>query len=235
MADLRSSLLSGFSKAIDPLGILDRFKVMGIVASFWDDNRFDLEVFYHRGAEGLAEAWQASILAILEDEKSKENPLEHKLVRALMTDYIARLEAIEEKKAELEGSIAAATPEAEEGEDEAETETEEPVDEEVLKALKKALATLKKQRKDEIANFEAALQKAVAELSFEASLDLVLGLWRSEALALLEGAIDGRRALIVSAFETWWDKYRVTLGEIETKRDEAAKELQGYLKGLGYV
>jgi type I restriction enzyme M protein len=233
MADLRSSLLSSFSKAIDPLGILDRFKVMGIVASFWDANRFDLEVFYHRGAKGLVEAWQASILAILEDEKSKEDPLEHKLVHALMTDYIARLEAIEEKTAELEGSIAAATPELEEGEDEA--EAEEMVDEEALKALKKDLSALKKQRKAEIANFEAALEKAVAELSAEAAQTLVLRLWRDEMLALLEGAIDNRRTLIVSAFETWWDKYRVTLGEIEAKRDAATKEFQGYLKGLGYV
>jgi type I restriction enzyme M protein len=41
--------------------------------------------------------------------------------------------------------------------------------------------------------------------------------------------------LIVAAFENWWDKYRVTLTEIEQARDAAAKELQGYLKGLGYV
>ena len=35
--------------------------------------------------------------------------------------------------------------------------------------------------------------------------------------------------------EYWWDKYRVTLTEIEGKRDEAAKALQGFLKGLRYV
>lgn len=39
----------------------------------------------------------------------------------------------------------------------------------------------------------------------------------------------------VAAFENWWDKYRVTLTEIEGKRDAAAKALQGFLKGLGYV
>ena len=40
---------------------------------------------------------------------------------------------------------------------------------------------------------------------------------------------------IVAAFENWWDKYRVTLTEIEGRRDEATKALQGFLKGLGYV
>jgi type I restriction enzyme M protein len=32
-----------------------------------------------------------------------------------------------------------------------------------------------------------------------------------------------------------WRKSCVTLTEIEGKRDEAAKALQGFLKGLGYV
>jgi uncharacterized protein YbjT (DUF2867 family) len=40
---------------------------------------------------------------------------------------------------------------------------------------------------------------------------------------------------IVASFENWWDKYRVTLTEIESKRDAAAQALQGFLKGLRYV
>jgi type I restriction enzyme M protein len=40
---------------------------------------------------------------------------------------------------------------------------------------------------------------------------------------------------VIAAFETWWDKYRVTLADIEAERDAAARELQQYLEGLGYV
>jgi type I restriction enzyme M protein len=53
--------------------------------------------------------------------------------------------------------------------------------------------------------------------------------------SILERYIAAQRKLIVSAFETWWDKYRVTLTEIEGRRDGAAAALQGYLRGLGYV
>jgi len=44
-----------------------------------------------------------------------------------------------------------------------------------------------------------------------------------------------RRINVIAAFERWWDKYKVTLTEIERGRDAAAKHLQTYLKGLGYV
>jgi len=58
---------------------------------------------------------------------------------------------------------------------------------------------------------------------------------------------DGRRVLAAAscqaghsddlqfAFENRWDKYKVTLTEIERDRDAAAKQLQTYLKGLRYV
>lgn len=53
--------------------------------------------------------------------------------------------------------------------------------------------------------------------------------------AIVERYMAAQRKQIVAAFENWWDKYRVTLTEIEGKRDEAAKVLQGFLKGLRYV
>ena len=53
--------------------------------------------------------------------------------------------------------------------------------------------------------------------------------------AIVERYMAAQRKQIVAAFENWWDKYRVTLTEIEGKRDEAAKALQGFLKDIGYV
>ncbi|EGH31371.1 Type I restriction-modification system methylation subunit, partial [Pseudomonas syringae pv. japonica str. M301072] len=44
-----------------------------------------------------------------------------------------------------------------------------------------------------------------------------------------------QRKEIVATFEKWWDKYRVTLTEIEQKRDTAAQALHVSLRGLGYV
>jgi type I restriction enzyme M protein len=49
------------------------------------------------------------------------------------------------------------------------------------------------------------------------------------------GHFSAQRKQIVAAFENGWGKHRVTLTEIEGKRDEAAKALQGFFKGLRYV
>lgn len=48
-------------------------------------------------------------------------------------------------------------------------------------------------------------------------------------------AIMSRHKSIVATFENDWDQFRMTLTEIEGKRDAAARALQGFLKGLGYV
>lgn len=52
---------------------------------------------------------------------------------------------------------------------------------------------------------------------------------------ILTRYIAAQRGQIVAAFENWWDKYRVTLTEIEGARAEATEKLAGFLKGLGYV
>ena len=40
---------------------------------------------------------------------------------------------------------------------------------------------------------------------------------------------------VVEAFEGWWDKYRMTLRDVEGTRDALSQRLDGFLKGLGYV
>jgi type I restriction enzyme M protein len=37
------------------------------------------------------------------------------------------------------------------------------------------------------------------------------------------------------AVENWWDKYRVTLQDIESQRDAARQQLSEFLSGLGYA
>ena len=63
----------------------------------------------------------------------------------------------------------------------------------------------------------------------------MLTILHNDMKAIVERYIAAQRKEIIAAFENWWDKYRVTLIEIEGKRDAAAKALRGFLKGLGYV
>lgn len=239
---LRSDLLASFSQSLEAIGLLDPFQVRGIVAGFWYQTKYEFLTLQARGAKGVADAWRTSIVTALEDKASKESPLEHKLVKFLMSDFVDVINDLEAKKAELDSKIKAASPkeaEAEEGEvaeaAEDEADEENAVDEAQLKVWKKDLAAVKKQLKAKHDSFKQHIGTAVEGLTPEAAAQLLLTILHKDMQTIVERYMAAQRKQIVVAFEDWWDKYRVTLTEIEGKRDDAAKALQGFLKGLQYV
>ncbi len=230
----RASLLGSFEKAVGPVGLLDRFQVAGVVATWWGDSQNDLRTITARGFLGLVEAWETSILTGLADGKSKDNPLDHRLVKRLLPAYLADLAELEAKKAETEATIKGASGGDEEEGEEAE-ESENQLSEEELAALKKHLATTKRALKAKQDDFAQKLKEARTALLEPSARDLVLGILRSDLDAILWRYVASHRQEVVVAFETWWDKYRVTLTSIEDERDAAAEKLRGFLGGLGYV
>ena len=237
---LRNDLLTSFSESLEAVGMLDAFQVRGIIAGFWYQTKYDFLTLMARGAKGVADAWRTSIVTALEDKASKESPLEHKLVKFLMGEFVDAISELEAKKIELDSQIKAASPndtEGEDGEADAAEDSDEDsaVSEEQLKTWKKELAAVKKQIKAKQDSFAAHLNDEVAGLSPEQAADLLLTILHNDMRAIVEHYIATQRKVIIATFESWWDKYRVTLTEIEGRRDAAAKALQGFLKGLRYV
>lgn len=238
---LRSDLLESFSQSLEAIGLLDPFQVRGIVAGFWYQTKYEFLTLQARGAKGVADAWRTSIVTALEDKASKESPLEHKLVKFLMSDFVEAISELEAKKADLDSQIKAASPKGAEDEDgeaagaEENGDEENVVDEAQIKAWKKELTAVKKQLKAKKDSFKQHIDVAVDGLTSQAAAELLLTILHNDMNAIVERYIAAQRKQIVAAFENWWDKYRVTLAEIEGKRDDAAKALQGFLKGLRYV
>jgi type I restriction enzyme M protein len=231
---LRNDLLHSFNGALEPIGLLDKYKVRGIVAGFWEQSKYDFLTLMARSAKGVIDAWRSSILTAREDDKAKDNPLDHKLVRHLLPDFIESLAELDARKSELESQIKTATPEkVDEYEFEA-TEDDEPIDEAMLKSWKTGLAAVKKQLKGQKAAFAQQLNSAVDVLDEPQGAFLLLTILRHDMQAILDRHVSARRQQLVDMFENWWDKYRVTLVEIEHDRSAAAMELQVFLKVLGY-
>lgn len=229
----RTHLLDSFEKAVGPVGLLDRFQVAGVVATWWGDIQNDLRTVSARGFLGLVGAWETSILTALQDAKSTDNPLDHRLVRRLLPEYLADIAELEAKKAELEATLKTAGG-GDEERDDAEEESENPLSDEELAALKKQLGTTKKALKAKQESFAHKLKEARAALHEPAARDLVLGILRSDLDAILVRYVASHRQAVIAPFETWWDKYRVTLTTIEEDRDAATEKLRGFLGGLGY-
>ncbi|CAE6828534.1 type I restriction-modification system subunit M [Paraburkholderia nemoris] len=234
---VRSDLLESFSKALEPLDMLDRFEVQGIIAGFWESAKYEFQTLMARGAKGVVDAWRTSVLTALEDDKSKDNPHEHKLVKFLMADFIDELAELDAKKDGLEAQIRSATAEANsDGDDDGgENDADGCVDETQIKDWKRELADLKKQLKAKEQTFVQKLDLAVDSLDEAKAASVLLTILRNDMQVIIERYVGAHRKQVVAEFENWWDKYRVTLTEIENKRDAAAKALQGFWKGLGYV
>lgn len=63
----------------------------------------------------------------------------------------------------------------------------------------------------------------------------MLALFKDGLIVELERYVTAHRQQVIAALENWWDKYRVTLQDIEVERDAAVRRLSDFMKGLGYV
>lgn len=214
-----------------------------MIASWWGVSQEDLRTIAARGCLGLVSAWESSILSALEDRESsdksvkklalKENPLDHKLVRHILPEYLGQLSQLQTDKAVLEARLKSAAGEADDDDGEIEGDGEELSADEV-KALKKELTAVRKQLKTLQRAFVQRLQEARAGLDDTAGRDLALAILKGELRAIVDRYVAQHRSLVLAAFETWWDKYRTTLVAIERDRASAAERLQGFLVELGY-
>ncbi len=232
LVDLRKELIETFRRALAFTPLLDPFAIRGIVASWWGASLPDLKALASHGYQGLIEAWVATVLDALAEEKAKINPLDHNVARALMPEYLDKLVGLEGEVVDLDGTIkvAIASDEEEEGDDSA----EEPPSPAELKNLKSKLTAIKKQLKAEKAAFADRLAAASAALDDTSARLIVLEGLEYDLLAEANDRIARHRRAVTAAFETWWDKYQTPLAVLEAKRDAIAATLAGMLKELGY-
>ncbi|MBZ8143422.1 hypothetical protein CLD22_26655, partial [Rubrivivax gelatinosus] len=64
---------------------------------------------------------------------------------------------------------------------------------------------------------------------------LLLQILRHDMQVILERYVARQRQQVVAAVENWWDKYRVTLAELENSRHAASTTLSNFLRGLRYA
>jgi type I restriction enzyme M protein len=248
----RADLLESFTDELAPLGMLDRHQVAGVVAGWWGEAQYDVRALAAGGFIRVVQGWVTTITAMTKDEvlpdgmwesrpaADKRRAREHKLVPALLPDYLTKLEEAAAKVAQLDARVKAAERATKgEDDDEAAGDGEDTVTSEELTAAE--LKALKKQRSNARARLKALerqfldeLHAAATALSPDQARDLVLGIFRQDLVARLDRHIDAHRRQLVQAIRTWEEKYAVPLDQIEVEREAAAARLDGYLRELGY-
>jgi type I restriction enzyme M protein len=224
--------MRSFADALVPVGLLDSFRVTGAVAAWWGASVFDLKALAARDFLGLVEGWVTSILTALDDETSKDDPLDHKLVKRLMPKYLDEIAAVEAEVADVDAKIKAA--EATPDDDDGERDEDAALSEDELRAAKAERAAGKKKLRKLKDAFAQRLEKERASLDAAQARALVLDLLVADLRREVDQRVSAHRDQVVEAVERWWDKYRVTLRSLEQDRDATKVRLDGFLKELGY-
>jgi type I restriction enzyme M protein len=232
LVELRKEFIETFRVALEATPLLDHFAVSGVIASWWGLSLPDLKALATLGYRGLIEAWVATVLDALEEEKAKVNPLDHKVARALLPEYLDQLAALEAEVAEVDSAIKTATA-PHDDEDDAEP-SEDALSPAEIKKLKTKLTGTRKQLKTEKAAFARRLAVASEALDDSSARQIVFDAMEHDLLAEAQDRITRHRRAVITAFETWWDKYQTPLSTLEEERDAASAKLAGYLKELGY-
>jgi type I restriction enzyme M protein len=236
---LRRQLLDDFSSSLGEVAFLDRFAISGIIATWWQRTQADLKALAHlRDEDGQGEAyrevvagWVATVLDALEDTKGAQAAMEADVVTRLLPEYRDKLLALEAQVADVAARVKAATTS---DDDDDGTEPEEELSADELKALKKSLTADRKELRAMKSAFASQLHGATKELPETEAMRLVLTTMRDNLANLVTRKVVAHRRLIVTTLETWWDKYKVSLAELETQREASAAKLTGFLKELGY-
>jgi len=105
---LRREMLDSFEPAMLPVGCLDRYALMGSIAGWWDEIRYELRVIVENGFAELVDGWVETLRSALEDEDADDDEdsdakktvkvtleelLAHPFVRHRMADYVTELSA----------------------------------------------------------------------------------------------------------------------------------------------
>jgi type I restriction enzyme M protein len=161
---VRNDFLDTFVTALLPLNTLDRFKLAGVIATWWTDTLPDFKTLLENGFPGVIDGWVDAIADAVEDDEAVGpafDPFGHKLVRHTMTDYLERIAAAKTDIARLKGEKDA----FEQSNAPDDLDEEELADWNYAKDLDQQTRELKAENKDdlkELAKLERAAAKARA-------------------------------------------------------------------------
>ncbi|TDC03248.1 SAM-dependent DNA methyltransferase [Nonomuraea longispora] len=246
--EVRADLLDSFVTELLPLNKLDRFELAGVVAAWWGEAQYDIKTLGLNGFEGVVEGWLTTIeSAFALDEEDveywdkqkvtaeKRKARDHRVVPALIPDYLAELEEAETAYAELNAQLKAATAKPSEDDEEADEPAEDQLSEAELKALKSRTAAARKKVGALEDHFLPRLRMAAGALDDADRRDLVLDVLRLQLSSRLNSRTAATRRLFEDAFRMWAAKYGLTLRDLEAQREATVAHLDIYLKELGYA
>jgi type I restriction enzyme M protein len=238
--ETRADLLDSFVTALEPLGLLDRFQLAGVIASWWGDIQYDIKTLAFHRFSGVVQGWLTTIEAAFVDDEDevldkqdraaeKRKARLHRVVPVLIPDYLNALEEAEARRAELQAQVKSGTVSDDEDGDASEVPSQHD-----LKKLNANLAVARQRVNQLEREFLNRLKHGVASLKPESEEALVRRILRADLQDRLNSEVAAGRRALIGRYSIWAIKYAVTLRELEFERTAASSRLDTYLRDLGY-
>ncbi|MBM7490991.1 type I restriction enzyme M protein [Micromonospora luteifusca] len=246
--EIRAELLESFVAELKPLGLLDRFELAGVVAAWWGETQYDIKALSLNGFQGVVEGWLTTIESAFDlDEEEveywdkqkiaaeKRKARSHRVVPALLPEYLVELEAAESRYAQLNAQLKAATAKPSEDDDDDAGEPTVQVSAAEVRKLRTDITAARKEASALVNGFLPSLRTAVTALNEDDRRALVLEVLRTQLSSRLDSRTAAARRQLESAYQTWAGKYAVTVRGLEAEQGAAAARLNNYLRDLGYA
>ena len=242
--DTRKDLLDSFVTALEPLGVLDRFQLAGVIASWWGEVQYDIRTLAFHRFSGVVQGWLTTIEAAFADDEDddardkqkrdaeKRKAREHRVVPVLIPDYLNALEEAEARRAELEAQVKAATA-TQRGRGRRFRGNAQREDLKKLKARPGRRQAPGQAARKQSSSTACAPRHASSIPSPRKPSSSVFSSPTSKIASTPKSRLAA--APLSSATVAGHDKYAATLRDLQARRDTAAARLSGSLEELGYV
>ncbi len=243
LVQFRKKGLELLKQYILPIGTLDQFKTAGIFANWWEELKYDFKSIYSSG-------WNKNLI----DEKMVEEKF--------FKEEQQKIEAIEKEVFQIEAQINELFEEIEEWDEETEgnktikkvkdflknlikelkdnplakkevTKYEELLS--LINSKEKELKREKKKLKEEEKQLQEKIIKKLETLTEDEIKDLLTDKFYKVAYKYLHNYLDSEKKELINYFEKLWDKYIVSLYDLDMDRNKELEKLNIFLKELGYM
>ncbi len=204
--DFRKKYLLLIKQELKGLDFFDEHQLAGIFVNWWNDLKFDFKTVKAVG-----------FVNTLIDEKF--------IIDEYFSDIKGLLENEEAKIDEVNAKIE---------EEKAELWDDEDSEYKIPKAYKDQLKEIDKQVKTIKQELALKVENWKNACTSEQVKELVNLHWQEVLSQYLERDLKREKQVLISFFENIWDKYSISVKEIETERDEASKKLSNFLTELDY-
>lgn len=246
VAEFRREEIENFKKAFTDVSVLDEFQKAGAFVNWWETVKYDMKTIVYVGwsptlipdeyiknnffkAEmgeiegietGIAEI--ESVLAEMldevemeSDEEGEEKGKTAKVVKDYLKEQIKGLKDLQEESSKVE--IAAM--------------------EKTIKAIEvkeKEVKAARKKQKEAERELEQKIEAKKLQFTEAEARELILQKLFDSIAGQMRRYLSAEKKAITGIIEKLWDKYKVSLAEIDTGRDEAVNKLNEFLEQLNY-